>query len=164
MTNQPKPQTDLTVTATEGGVKIVAPPVKAGQQHRPGMNVFVTPDFINEPIEGFVGFLKEYAVVGLAVGFAVGSQAQLVVKQILATFIDPLFQLLFGKALSTRIFTLHFRSHAANFGWGALTYSVLDFVFVLAAIYVIIKFFKLDKLKKETEQEAKKKKKAKQEA
>ena len=160
MTNQPKPQTDLTVTTTEDGVKIVAPPVKAGQQHRPGMNVFVTPDFINEPIEGFVGFLKEYAVVGLAVGFAVGSQAQLVVKQILATFIDPLFQLLFGKALSTRTFTLHFRHHAANFGWGALIYSVLDFVFVLAAIYVIIKFFKLDKLKKDTKEETKKKKKA----
>lgn len=155
MKNDSTLQTDLKVTATEGGVKIVAPPAKAGQPHKPGLNVFVTPDFINEPIEGFVGFLREYAVVGLAVGFAVGSQAQQVVKQILAAFIDPLFQLLLGKALSTRIFTLHFRGHAADFGWGALIYSVLDFVFVLAVIYVIIKFFKLDKLKKVTKKKSK---------
>lgn len=152
MTEQPN--TELKVTPTADGVKIAAP-AKQGHVGKQGLNVFVTPDFINEPIEGFVGFLKEYAVVGLAVGFAVGSQAQLVVKQILATFIDPLFQLLFGKALSTRIFTLHFRSHAANFGWGALIYSVLDFVFVLTAIYVIIKFFKLDKLKKTSKKKAK---------
>ena len=146
MSEQMTPQTDIKVTPTANGVSIQAPPTKPGQGHRPGMNVFVTPDFINEPIEGFVGFLKEYAVVGLAVGFAVGSQAQQVVKQILSSFIDPSFQLLFGKALSTRTFTLHFQSHAANFGWGALIYSVLNFLFVLAAIYALIKIFKLDKL------------------
>ncbi|MDL2341544.1 MAG: MscL family protein [Patescibacteria group bacterium] len=145
MTEQLKTSTDVKVTAQGDNVKIQTPPTA---QHKSGLNVFVTRDLVQEPIEGFVGFLKEYAVVGLAVGFAVGSQAQQVVKQILASFIDPAFILVFGKALSVRTFTLHFRSHAANFGWGALLYAILNFVFVLAAIYIIIKVFKLDKLSK----------------
>lgn len=155
MTELTNAKADLKVTSTEDGVKITTPPAKPGD-HRSGVNVFVRPDFINEPIEGFVGFLKEYAVVGLAVGFAVGSQAQQVVKQIVTTFIDPAFQLLFGKSLSSQTFTLHFHDHSANFAWGALIYAVLNFLFVLAAIYAIIKLFKLDKFKKQP----KKKKKA----
>ena len=147
MTESTNAKADLKVTSTEGGVRITTPPAKPGD-HRSGVNVFVRPDFINEPIEGFIGFLKEYAVVGLAVGFAVGSQAQQVVKQILSSFIDPSFQLIFGKVLSARTFTLHFQGHSADFGWGALLYSILNFLFVLAAIYTIIKIFKLDKLKK----------------
>lgn len=145
MTQEIKTETNLKVTAADGSVKIETPAGKGTA--KPGFNVFVTPDFVNEPIEGFIGFLKEYAVVGLAVGFAVGSQAQQVVKQILSSFIDPLFQLVFGKILSTRTFTLHFKGHAADFGWGGLLYSILNFLFVLAAIYTIIKVFKLDKLK-----------------
>ena len=144
MSEQIKTETNVKVTTSGDSVKIETP--ASGHHGKQGLNVFVTPDFVTDPIDGFVGFLKEYAVVGLAVGFAVGSQAQQVVKQILTTFIDPAFQLLLGKALSTRTFTLHFRDHAANFGWGALIYSIVDFLFVLAAIYTIIKVFKLDKL------------------
>lgn len=155
MTDQSSSEADVKVTSTKEGIKISATPTKAGEP-KSGVNVFVRPDFIHEPIEGFVGFVKEYAVVGLAIGFAVGSQAQEIVKQVLKTFIDPAFQLFFGKALSSRTFTLHFSNHVGVFGWGALTYSLLNFIFVLAAIYAIVKFFKLDKLKNSD----KKKKKA----
>ena len=146
MSEQMKTETNIKVTTTGDSVSTETPSSK--HHVKQGLNVFVTPNFVSDPIDGFVGFLKEYAVVGLAVGFAVGSQAQQVVKQILTTFIDPAFQLLFGKALSTRTFTLHFRDHAANFGWGALIYSILKFLFVLGAIYTIIKLFSLDKLQK----------------
>lgn len=98
------------------------------------------------PVGGFVDFLREHAVVGLAIGFVIGTQVQTVVKQLVASFIDPLFQLLFGKALSQRTFTLHWHTRAANFGWGAFVYGLLDFVFVLAAIYAIVALLKLDRL------------------
>ncbi|MBC7707651.1 MscL family protein [Polaromonas sp.] len=147
MTEQIKTKTDVTVTTSGSDVHIKTP--NNGKAGKPNLNVFVTPDFVHEPIEGFIGFLKEYAVVGLAVGFAIGSQAQQLVKQILTTFIDPVFQLFFGEALSKRTFTLHFHYHAANFAWGALVYSLLNFIFVLAAIYTLIKLFKLDKFKKD---------------
>lgn len=100
------------------------------------------------PVSGFVSFLREHAVVGLAIGFVIGLQAQNLVKQLVASFIDPTFNLLFGQALSQRTFTLHFHERAANFPWGAFVYVLLNFVFVLAAIYIIVKVLNLDKFEK----------------
>ncbi|HTB49100.1 MAG TPA: MscL family protein [Verrucomicrobiae bacterium] len=98
------------------------------------------------PAAGFVNFLREHAVVALAIGFVIATQVQALVKQLVSSFIDPLFKLLFGEALSQRTFTLHWHTRAANFGWGSFVYGLLDFIFVLAAIYFIVKFFNLDKL------------------
>ena len=101
------------------------------------------------PVSGFTDFLRQNAIVGLAVGFVIGTQVQTLVKQLIASFIDPLTALLFGGvALSSRIFTLHLGRQSANFGWGALVYALIDFLFVLAVIYGIIKLFQLDKLDK----------------
>lgn len=100
------------------------------------------------PVDGFVEFLKEYAVVGLAVGFIIGLQAQTLVKQLVSSFIDPAFHLFFGQALQARTFTLHFGDRYANFGWGAFVYGLFSFFFVLAAIYAIVKVFALDKFNK----------------
>jgi len=107
-------------------------------------------DLITQPVGGFADFLREKAIVGLAVGFVLGTQVQTVVKQLISSFIDPLFQLLLPgeKTLSSRTFTLHFDGRHADFGWGAIIYALLDFLFVAAAIYMIIRIFKLDKLDK----------------
>jgi large-conductance mechanosensitive channel len=100
------------------------------------------------PVGGFVSFLREYAVVGLAIGFVIGLQAQNLVRQLIASFIDPSFNLLFGQALNQRTFTLHFHQRVANFPWGAFVYVVMNFLFVLAAIYILVKLFGLDKFEK----------------
>ena len=104
-----------------------------------------------QAVGGFVDFLREHAIVGLAVGFVLGAQVQTVVKQLITSLIDPLFKLLLpgDKVLSDRSFTLYFNGKSAPFGWGAIAYTLLDFLFVAVAIYVIIKFFKLDKLDKQ---------------
>lgn len=147
MTAEIKPQPDVTKVVTQSGtIRIETPSGNRGQGRRKHAVVdLVTPD---EFIGGFVEFLREHAIVSLAVGFAIGSQAQSLVKTIVASFIDPAFSLLFGGALSSRTFTLHFRHHHGVFGWGAFIYGLLDFLFVLAAIYVIIKLLKLDRLDK----------------
>jgi large-conductance mechanosensitive channel len=100
------------------------------------------------PVGGFVDFLREYTVVTLAIGFVVAQQVQGLVKQLVAAFIDPFSKLLFGTALSQRTFTLHFHDRAANFAWGDFVYGVIDFLLVLIVIYLIIKVFQLDRLKK----------------
>ena len=103
-------------------------------------------DLVFDNVGGFVTFLREHAIVGLAVGFVIGAQVQAVVKQLIASFIDPFSKLLFGGQLSKQTFTLNWRHGAADFGWGAFAYVLVDFLFVLAIIYVVIKFLKLDKL------------------
>lgn len=100
------------------------------------------------PVDGFIGFLRENAVVGLAVAFVIGAQVQVVVKQLIASFIDPLSQLLFGQALSQRAVALHYHGRTADFSWGSFVYVLIDFLFILLVIYLIIKILKLDKLDK----------------
>lgn len=137
--------THETKVITSGGTVRIHSPVGRPGHKPPKVSIIVAPD---EVVHGFVGFLREHAIVGLAVGFVIATQVQALVKQLISSFIDPLFTLFFGESLSKRTFTLHFHGHAANFGWGGFVYYLLDFLFVLAAIYAIIKLFKLDKLDK----------------
>ena len=99
---------------------------------------------------GFVTFLRERAVVGLAVGFAIGSQAQVVVKQFISSFVDPLFKLLIpgDQVLSARSWTIHLDGRTATFGWGAMVYTIIDFLFILFMIYLVIHLLRLDQLDK----------------
>jgi large conductance mechanosensitive channel len=109
------------------------------------------PHGLSGTVSGFTDFLRQNAIVGLAVGFVIGTQVQGLVKQLIASFIDPLTALLFGGvALSSRAFTLHIGKQHASFSWGAFVYALVDFLFVLAVIYGIIKLFQLDRLDKKT--------------
>lgn len=118
----------------------------SGRKPKPNPAVVVMQEV--NPVSGFASFLREYAVVGLAVGFIVGLQAQELVKSLVGSFINPAFQLFFGEKLADRTATLHFREHAAQFGWGSFVYTLLNFLFVLAAIFIIVKVLKLDKFSK----------------
>ncbi len=135
--------------------------IKNGKMSGRSVTVLLdTDDIFKEQVGGFVQFLREHAIVGLAVGFVVGAQSQAVVKQLVTSFIDPAFQLFFGGVeLSKRTFKLNLWDNSATFGWGALAYALINLLFVLAFIYALIKLFKLDKLdiKKDAAKEAPKK-------
>ncbi len=105
---------------------------------------------VTGPLAGFITFIRERAVVGLAIGFVIGTQVQVVVKQFIASFVDPLFALVIpgNKSLSEEVWNVHAGSHTASFGWGALVYALLDFFFIVFAIYLVIHLLKLDKLDK----------------
>lgn len=132
--------------AVTSGTLIRMEQPQSNRKHKPNQAVMVVHEI--NPVSGFVGFLRDYAVVGLAVGFVIGLQAQTLMKQLVASFIDPLFNLLFGQALSTRTFTMEFHGRSSAFSWGAFAYGLLNFIFVIAAVYIIVKISKLDKLDK----------------
>jgi len=137
-------------SVTSGSPLRMQPPRSTRQ---PKENVAVHVIHEVNPVGGFVAFLRDYAVVGLAVGFVIGLQAQNLVRQLVASFIDPAFQLLFGQALSQRAFVLHFHGRSASFTWGAFIYGMLNFLFVIAAIYILVKVFSLDKLDRPTKKQ-----------
>jgi large-conductance mechanosensitive channel len=130
---------------------------KSSRGHQQPRIVIVPPDI--HPVSGFVDFLREHAVVSLAIAFVIGLQSQTLVKQLVASFIDPLFKLLFGQELSQRTFTLHWHTRSADFTWGAFAYGLLDFIFVLGAVYAIVKVLNLDKLDKPKKKKGKAKEK-----
>ncbi len=94
----------------------------------------------------FVNFLREKAVVGLAVGFIIGLQAQAVVRQLVDSFITPILNAVLGNNLEKRQFLLIPGSPETAVTWGKFIYVLINFIVVLFSIYVIVKVFKLDRL------------------
>lgn len=140
-------QTQAVTTGTT--IRIEQP--KSSRQQKPKITVVMAQEL--NPVGGFLAFLREHAIVGLAVGFAIATQLQAVVKQLIASFINPLYGLLFnGQQLSTLTVTFHWHGRHEEFGWGAFVYTLIDFLFVLAIIYVALKVFRLDELDKPKEE------------
>jgi large-conductance mechanosensitive channel len=101
-----------------------------------------------EVAKGFVSFLKDHAVVGLAVGFVIATQVQALVKLLVNGFITPTFQFFFKNALVKDQFVVHVNGALIVYPWGQFANGFLDFIFVLIAIYLIIRIFRLDKFNK----------------
>ena len=106
--------------------------------------------------DGFVDFLRRNGVVALSVGFVIATQVQVLSKQLISSFIDPLFGLFFGATLSERSFTVTVHGHTEKFSMGAFVYSLINFLFIVLMLYIIIKVFKLDKLDIPKEEDEKK--------
>lgn len=141
MTQRSADQVKVTETK-DGSVKVTQP---KGKRHH-GVTVLLdSDDVLREQVGGFTNFLREYAVVGLALGFIVGQQANAVVKQLVASFLDPFFQVWFGQSLSGRTATLHHYHTAVKVPWGLFVYTLLEFFFVLFTLYLLVKLFRLDR-------------------
>ena len=125
------------------------PTVVEADHVKANVAVLLAPDeLMREHVGGFVNFIREHAVVGLAIGFVIGTQVQTVVKQLIASFIDPLTKLFIGNTLSEAAVTVHWRGRDAAFGWGAFVYALIDFLVIIGVIYIVVKVLKLDKLDK----------------
>jgi len=136
------------VVATREGVQVVRRP----NRKRKGVTVLLdSDDILREQVGGFTNFIREYAVVGLAVGFIVGQQANGVMKQLVASFVDPWLQILFGPELSKRTAVLHHGKDPVAMPWGAFIYAMIEFFIVAVVIYLVVKLLRLDKLKKPKE-------------
>ncbi|HSD56232.1 MAG TPA: MscL family protein [Candidatus Saccharimonadales bacterium] len=105
---------------------------------------------VSKQVNGFIDFLREQSVVGLAIGLVLGTQAKALVDQLVLSFLNPLTGLLLpGEGtLKQKVFEVSFNGKAASFGWGAFVSSFLTFVLVAAIVYYVFKGLHLDKLDK----------------
>ena len=99
---------------------------------------------------GFVNFIREQGVVGMAVGLAIGTAAGDTVKKLVTAFIDPLVQLVVGsqQGLQSASFTVEVAGRKGEFLYGAFISSLITLVAVAFIVYAIVHFLKLDKLDK----------------
>lgn len=103
-------------------------------------------------VGGFMDFVREQGVVGLAVGLAIGTQAGAAVKSIVEGFINPLVAFAVGSqngllnAKWTVVTDWHDRTLVL--GWGGVVSALITLVAVAAVIYYVVKGFKLDRLDK----------------
>lgn len=99
---------------------------------------------------GFINFIREQGVVGMAVGLAIGTAAGDTVKKLVTAFIDPLVQLVVGsqQGLQSASFTVEVAGRKGEFLYGAFVSSLITLIAVAFVVYAIVHFFKLDKLDK----------------
>lgn len=108
-----------------------------------------------EDNSGFMTFVRQQGVVGLAVGLAIGAQVGATVTAIVAGFINPIVSFIVGSGTNllqakwTVISNWHGRT--LTFGWGVILSSLITLVAVAAVIYYIVHGFKLDRLDKKNE-------------
>lgn len=102
-------------------------------------------------LEGFFDFIRSQGVVGIAIGFIIGTQARVLVDQFSSSFINPLLGLIVGtgEGLSGKKVYLTFGDQTATFAWGAFVYSLINFIIVLIIVYLVYKWLRLDKLAKQ---------------
>lgn len=105
---------------------------------------------VPSPFQGFVNFVREQGVVGLAVGLVLGTQVKVLVDQIIASFINPLLGLVLpgDGSLPEKVFYVRFNGKGEDFYWGAFLSQMISFLAVAAIIYLIVHQLKLDKLDK----------------
>ena len=108
---------------------------------------------VGKQVRGFVDFLREQSVVGLAIGLVLGTQAKALVDQIVISFLNPVIGLLLpGEGtLKQKTFELTLNGKTAEFGWGAFVSSLMTFVLVAAIVYYVFRGLRLDKLDKKKE-------------
>ena len=121
---------------------------------REGRMSLLEKTYVPGQVQGFITFLREQSVVGLAIGLVLGTQAKALVDQLMVSFINPLTGLLLpGEGnLRQKVFTVSINGKSEPFGWGAFLSSLMTFVIVAAVVYYVFKGLGLDKLDKKKEE------------
>lgn len=103
-------------------------------------------------LQGFMDFIRQQGVIGLAIGLVLGVQVKAVVDQIVASFINPILGLVLPGAggLAEKTFALTVGSKQAAFTYGAFISVMISFLTVAFLVYFGVKALKLDKLDKKT--------------
>ncbi|HRN70348.1 MAG TPA: MscL family protein [Candidatus Woesebacteria bacterium] len=97
-------------------------------------------------MKGFLHFIREQGVVGLAIGFILGGSVAKVVSAIVEDLINPILGLILGSTKGLEGAYLPF--FGARIMYGHFLAVLLDFVIIAAVVYFVIKGLKLDRIDK----------------
>ncbi|MDD4382246.1 MAG: MscL family protein [Candidatus Dojkabacteria bacterium] len=100
-------------------------------------------------MKGFIKFIREQGVVGLAVGFILGGAVSKIVSSIVTDLINPLIGLLLGKL--GNLDQAYLQIGESKLMWGNFISTFIDFVIIALVVYFGVKILKLDKLDKKKE-------------
>ncbi len=98
----------------------------------------------NVNMKGFLNFVREQGVVGLAVGFLLGGAVSKLVTALINDIINPVIGLLLG-------FTGELRDASVEIGsshlmWGNFLSTMIDFIVVALVVYFGVHILGLDKI------------------
>ena len=91
---------------------------------------------------GFIDFVREKGVMGLAIGFVLGSSVQKVVTAFVTDIVNPFIGLFLGRADGFKTFAV------GQFMVGDFVSTLIDFLILAFIIYFVFKALQLEKLDK----------------
>src|SRR5687767_8541991 len=95
-------------------------------------------------MQGFIQFVREQGVVGLAVGFILGGAVSKVVTALVTDIINPLISGAMGSTEGLK--TASLKVGSAEILYGDMISVLIDFIIVALVVYFGVKWLKLDKL------------------
>lgn len=97
-------------------------------------------------MKGFVAFIREQGVVGLAVGFILGGAVSKVVASLVSDIINPIISIALGATgdLATAALTIG----PIEIMWGSFLSVLIDFIVIAMVVYFGVRGLGLDKLDK----------------
>jgi len=108
--------------------------------------VSVAREKVKAQLGGFMNFVREQGVVGLAVGFILGGAVSKMVASVVSDIVNPLLGLILGVAGDFRSAT--FNIGPSRIAWGSFVSTVVDFVVIALVVYYGVRILGLDKLDK----------------
>ncbi len=100
-------------------------------------------------MKGFIEFIRKQGVVGLAIGFIVGGATGVVVSSLVTDLINPIIGAVLGQG---SLDTLTFHIGDAVFNYGHFIGVLINFVIIVAVVYLIFKVLRLERLDLEEEE------------
>ncbi|HRH26871.1 MAG TPA: MscL family protein [Parcubacteria group bacterium] len=97
-------------------------------------------------MKGFIDFIREQGVVGLAVGFILGGAVSKVVSALVNDIINPVLGIILGSAEGMK--NASFGKGSVQIMYGDFLSVVIDFVVIALVVYYGVKMLGLDKLDK----------------
>ncbi|KND48153.1 MAG: large conductance mechanosensitive channel protein [Parcubacteria bacterium C7867-006] len=97
-------------------------------------------------MKGFIDFIREQGVVGLAVGFILGGAVSKVVTAIVTDIINPILGLALGAVGGLK--TASFGIGSVRILYGDFLSVTIDFIVVALVVYFGVKMIGLDRLDK----------------
>ena len=97
-------------------------------------------------MKGFMEFIREQGVVGLAVGFILGGAVAKVVSSLVTDIINPIIGIILGPAGNLSAYSL--KAGKASITYGNFISVLIDFLVIATVVYFGVKKLRLDKLDK----------------
>lgn len=96
--------------------------------------------YIESNLYGFVKFIREQGVIGLAIGFVLGGAVSKVVASLVSDVVNPLIGLVFGSTEGLA------QMMVGPVGLGAFISAIIDFLIIAAVVYYGFKGLGLDSI------------------
>ena len=109
------------------------------ESEKSGRTIFMAPQ---KAFGGFLTFVRERGVMGLAIGFVLGSSVQKVVTAFVTDIVSPFVDIFLGRADGLKNFAV------GKFLVGDFISVTIDFLILVLIIYCVFKALQLEKLDK----------------